>query len=160
MIESTITLIDSVGAWPEHSLEDINKARIKLMEMGHYGGTDTIPKLYAPLLIWHGLDCMFHKTAITYKQFFKNNNLANFVKDETLEEGLVLIQFENDTVQINDIQMDFDKTCSFCPNIFHIHHEAVKLRDGRLVCDECHTKVFDAVLRPLESTTKSDENGD
>lgn len=147
---TNITLIDSVGTWPENVIDDINKARIKLMELGCFD----VSKTYGSEVTVKSLDYGFFKTDITYRMFFKNNALTEFIIDKTLENDIALVVSENHCVQINGIMFSWVNDCAFCSNEIRLHKEAVKLKDKRLVCHACYAKVFDLILQSSPTSTR------
>jgi len=135
-------IIETTGSWPENTIVDINNARKKLHELECFD----MPKTHGSPVTVKSLDYMFFKTGTTYNAFFRNNNLTEFIIDRTMENDTVFVTAENGCIQISGIVFDFIRKCAFCPNEIHLHKEAVKLADGRLVCDDCHTKLFDSIL--------------
>ena len=150
---TNLILIDSVGAWPESTLDDINTARIKLMELGRFAVSTT----YGSEITVKSLDYMFFKTDITYRMFFKNNNLTEFIIDKTLENDVVLVVSEDCCVQINGVVFSWVNDCAFCSNEIRLHKEAVKLKDERLVCHVCYAKVFDSILQSSPTITRNEK---
>lgn len=153
MNESTITLIDSAGPWPEHAVEDINNARSELMKLKHIELVvpEMCKEIISPVVrvsskTYKSLDYRLANTSVSYRSFLEGNHLAKMALDSTLDDDTALVILDDDTIQINGIVPCSRVTCSYCPNELDLHDEATKLKDGRRVCHECYAKVFDSIL--------------
>ena len=166
--------IESSGPWPENSLDDVNKLRIKILEtslqldhdlckhVGLYVSTpelDTklnIPTLYLAGTISKSLDYGLGNTETTYRKFIENNDLAKIIEKENMQSGSAVMMFGHIIAIIEDIEISGDKACDYCDGHISLHREAVKLKDGRLICDDCYARVFDSVLHGCKGSMKDE----
>ncbi len=110
MIESKIVLIEGQGPWPTNAVGDIIKAREELIKLGHealvitqFLGYYTPVNIHISTKTYEDLNQLIPDTLVSYKRFFETNGVASFVEDDSIEDAVALISFENDTIQINGI---------------------------------------------------------
>ena len=112
MIESQITLIDSEGPWSRHLISDINHARSILEDHGHepliltqFLGyyTPVQVRISSKLII--ASENIISQTTVSYRRFLEKNGIATIIEDDSIGDTVALVSYENDTVQINDIEV-------------------------------------------------------
>lgn len=158
--------VESAGPWPENSFKDIpametilrkhllEKASDFSDEAGiHFLRTPSDFVLYLPPVVSKCLDYQLVGTDITYRTFVRNNWVEEIIERGQHEDRFAVMQLGTEAVIIKNIVVDNNRPCAFCDNTFYLHREAVKLKDGRLICDECYAKVFDTVLQGLQGRT-------
>lgn len=111
MIESRITLVESAGWWPATFAEDIVGARDKLVELGHgvlvmaqLLGKGVPVDMRVSSSLYEVLNQNISNTRISYREFLEKNNIATVICDDIVDADIVLVSFENDTIQINGVQ--------------------------------------------------------
>lgn len=137
--------LESEGPWPEHAISDINTARIELENRMRWP-TSITANVHLSTTLVKVLDKQLGKLDITYRMFLVSNNLARIYEWDFAEDDVAVVRSQFHEVIIKSIRFNVPKSCDFCPNEFYLHGEAVTLKDGRLVCHECYTKIFDSVL--------------
>ncbi|GAF90981.1 unnamed protein product [marine sediment metagenome] len=112
MIDSRITLIESAGSWPTTVVEDIINARNELAELGHgvlvatqFLGYYTPVDVRVSPRLHEALNRNIPVTTVSYRRFLEGNNVATFIEDDGIEDDVALVSFENDTIQINGLEI-------------------------------------------------------
>ena len=112
MIESKVVLTKSVGPWPTNATEDVVNARDELAQMGHSVLVVTpMMGYYVPVgvrvssRLYETLNQHISGTDVSYREFLENNKIGVFVEDAGLEDDIALVSFENDTIQINGLEV-------------------------------------------------------
>ena len=112
-----ITLIDSEGPWSSHLISDINHARSILEDHGHapliltqFLGYYTPVEIRISSKLITASENLISQTHVSYRQFLEKNSIATIIADDSIEDTIALVSYENDTVQINDIEVQSSPT--------------------------------------------------
>lgn len=105
--------IESKGRWPTNAVDDIVEARDKFVtDLGHevlvvsqFVGYYIPVEVHAIPKICNELNQNIRGTNVSYKDFFEKNNIAKIIEDDNIDEDKVIVSFDEDEIQINNIQL-------------------------------------------------------
>ena len=143
--DKNVATFESKLPWPENCWQEIKRCHSMLYE---------ITKVYdeKPTLICSGFNGRsldhFCEGADTYRSVLINNDICEIKDDSRLMEDEAYLVGEKGRIHITGIKLKHSNPCSFCGEEIKLGCHADRLRDGRLVCATCKTKLYDSVFTP------------